>query len=145
MEWFTLIDKQEYYHGVVIVRLLDDHRFRSVSKSEGCYLCNEGVLVNIKYSTKNRSPWSFSFSPDELRRIEHLAASGTAIVIALVCGGDGVCALELEELREIGVASEGAITVRRGFRRLFSVSGPVGSLEHKISHSRLNDLVFART
>jgi hypothetical protein len=140
-----LIDKQEFYHGVVLVRLLDDPSINSIRKREYGYIVNDNISVILKYSTKSRSPWLFSFSAYEMERIEHCRASFSKVIIALVCGGDGICAIELSELRSIGLDRSGTISVRRNYRRHYGVGGPSCSLTHRISCNRLNRLVFPST
>lgn len=141
----TLIDQQEFYHGVVLVRLFDDPSMINIRRGDGGYIINDNNLVIIKYSTRNRSPWVFSFSDEEKHRIDQQASSFNNVVIALVCGGDGVCAIAKRELDEIGGERSGALSVRRPFRQRYSVSGPLSDLAHRIAYNRLNSLAFSKT
>ena len=88
-----MIDKQEYYHGAAIVRLLDNARFVTVKKHVLGYIVNDEVVVIVKYSTKNRTPWRFTCTLDEMLGIESLLEQMVKVVFAFVCGGDGICAI----------------------------------------------------
>jgi hypothetical protein len=67
-----MIDKQEYYHGAAIIRLLEDGRFNTITKHACGYIINVEVLTLLKYTTKARSPWRFTFTLDEMVNIETL-------------------------------------------------------------------------
>jgi len=137
-----MIDKQEYYHGAALIRLLEDSRCASVKKHSAGYVINGEGIVLLKYSTRNRTPWRFSFTLDEMISIENLHKGMDKLVIALVCGGDGICAIYVEELHSVMGDNPGWIAVRRNFNEQYGVEGPKGRLERKISFLRWPSIVF---
>jgi hypothetical protein len=130
------IRKQDFYEGAALCMLaragaIDGLRF------EGPFcVVNHSVAVLLKYSTGVRSPWGFTFLADEQR---HLAsgAGSARIVIALVCGADGVAAISHEDF--LSLRGEGVAAVRIACRRLhgewYEIRGPRGALKAKIPPS----------
>ncbi|MEK6622390.1 MAG: hypothetical protein AABY74_10755 [Planctomycetota bacterium] len=137
-----MIDKQEFYHGAALVRLLDDDRCIEVKKHSTGYIINNDVMVLLKYSTRNRTPWRFTFTLDEMINIETLRKGENKIVIVLVCGGDGICAIYADELHTIMGDNPGWIAIRRNFKEQYGVAGPNGDLERKIAFQRWPAIVF---
>lgn len=127
-----MIDKQEFYWGAAVVRLLEHPRFSAIRKHEYGYLVNSSVFVFLKYSTKARSPWGFSFTNDELPRLVSLASQYERIVLGLICGGDGICAVDWKRLSPLLGDKPGWISVRRNFNERYGVSGPAGGLDRKV-------------
>lgn len=125
-----------------MIRVLEDARFVSIKKHALGYIINDEMIVLLKYSTKNRTPWRFSFTLDEMISIETLCKKNVKIVIALVCGGDGVCAIHAEELHDIMGDNPEWIAVRRNFKEQYGVAGPKGLLERKIAFQRWPAIVF---
>jgi hypothetical protein len=136
-----MIEKQEFMHGAALVRLLEDARCRNVRRVDLGYEVNGQALVFLKYSTKSHSPWRFGFSAEERRK---LAASGETflVAIALICGGDGICAVTLAEAESIMGADAGWIAVRRRFHELYGVSGQAGTLPRKVPLHRWPAILF---
>jgi hypothetical protein len=89
------------------------------------------VAVHIKHSSKRLSPWSFSFSIEQLREFVTLRRQAESVWLVLVCGPDGIVTLSLEEFVSItgsrpgGVAS---VRVDRGRREMYRVNGNEGEL-----------------
>lgn len=138
----SMIEKLEFYHGAALVRLIEDPRCGSVSKYECGYRVNDRCLVAIKYSTKARSPWGFSFSQDDIDRLQIMAKQFGDCLVALVCGGDGICALSWKELETLLASAPGGISAKRSFSGCYSVSGPAGTLRRKIPMNRWPNIVF---
>jgi len=137
-----MIDKQEYYHGAAIIRLLEDRRFNTIAKHACGYIINVEVLTLLKYTTRARSPWRFTFTLDEMVNIETLIKKNEKIIIALICGGDGVCAIHAKELYSILGDNPGWISVKRNFNEQYGVAGPNGYLERKVSFQRWPSIIF---
>jgi hypothetical protein len=137
-----MIDKQEYYHGAAIVRLLEDARYQTVKKHAMGYIINDEAIVLIKYSTKNRSPWRFTVTLDEMVNIETLVKQNIKVVIVLICGGDGICAISANELRSVMGDNPGWIAAKRNYNEQYGVSGQNGMLERKIAFQRWPSIVF---
>ncbi|MCL4456811.1 MAG: hypothetical protein M1147_12045 [Nitrospirae bacterium] len=137
-----MIDRQEFYHGAALIRLLDDNRCIAVKKHFTGYIVNNEVIVLFKYSTRSRTPWRFTFTLDEMITIETLCKGENKIVIALICGGDGICAVYAEELYSIMGDNPGWIAIKRDFNEQYGVTGPKGALERKISFKRWPSIIF---
>ncbi len=137
-----MIHKQEFYHGVAIIRLLESEHYQNVQKHNLGYTVNNETFVFLKYSTKARSPWRFTFSRDDTERLNSLANSFKRIVIALVCGGDGICPITYREATEL-LGNDGAwISARRNFNEQYGVAGPQGKLKNKVSLLQWPSIVF---
>jgi hypothetical protein len=126
-----MIDKQEFYHGAAITRLLEDPRCERVRPHDFGYVVNEAVFVFLKYSTKGRSPWGFVFSSEEAQRLDGIP---TRVFTGLICGGDGICAVAWEDVKALlgATAGSGRIAVRRRFNEQYGVSGPAAELKGKV-------------
>jgi hypothetical protein len=142
------IRKQEFYEGAALHILARTERITGILFDAPFFLLNDRCLVLLKYSTKGRSPWSFSFTEKEQTQLREKAAKydrmqlkGSAdrckIVLGLICGSDGVVALDYQEY--LRIAPEGAtaahIACYREHGGHYAVNGPNGSLTRKISPS----------
>lgn len=137
-----MIDKREFYHGVAIVRLLEDERCQRVRKRDFGYDVNGETLIFPKYSTKSRSPWRFSFSKDDAERLNSLASSFRKIVIVLVCGGDGICAIPWREAADLLGNEAGWVSAKRNFNEQYGVAGPRGKMNRKVSLRDWPSIIF---
>jgi len=137
-----MLDKQEFYHGAAIIQIFEDPRYERLRKHEYGYLINDSVLVFLKYSTKSRSPWRFSFTQAEVMRLSSIMSSGWKVVVALVCGGDGVCALQWGTVEQVLGKDAGWVSVRRKFNESYGVSGPHGELQKKVQLQQWPAIVF---
>src|SRR5262245_35990784 len=116
-----MIEKQNFYHGAALVSLVEDARFQHIKKDlDGCVV-NGNVFVLMKYRTNTKSPWNFIFNEDDLIKINNLDAVIKKIVIVLICGGDGICAISGEDLDKILGNQPGWVAVRRKFNQQYGV------------------------
>jgi hypothetical protein len=137
-----MIEKLEFYHGAALLRLIQDSRCETIGK-HGCgYRVNQQRFVSIKYSTKTHSPWSFTFSEDDIIRLCAAEGEFGGCVIAFVCGGDGVCALSWKSVVDLLKNAPGGIAAKRGFAGCYAVSGPAGPLKGKIAMNRWPGIIF---
>lgn len=138
------IKKQEFYEGAAIHRLACFGGLKSVTFEKPFFLFNNQILVYFKYSTKNRSPWGFTFTPEEQRLLK-AKEKDTKIVIGLVCGFDGVAAVGSAEMLKIGVAEDSSIRIAcfRKHGEYYKVSGPDGELSKKVAPSDWTRLLGA--
>lgn len=127
-----MLDKQDFYHGVAIIHILDDPRYLGLRKFKHGYVVNESTYLFLKYSTKSRSPWRFTFSHPDISHLGEMAISWKNTIIALVCGGDGVCGIPWNIVSGILGSEAGWLAVRRGFNESYALSGPNGEARHKI-------------
>jgi hypothetical protein len=139
-----MIDKQEFYHGAALIRLLNDPRCKSLTRHQMGYCVNGAVFVLLKYTTKHRSPWRYTFTDEEINQIHESAGRFVETIIVFINAGDGISALSLEELDTVLGPSIGWISMARKFNEQYAVSGSRGSLKHKISLTRWPALVFVK-
>jgi hypothetical protein len=137
-----MIEKLEFYHGAALVRVIEDPRCESIAKHKCGYRVNESGILAIKYSTKARSPWGFTFSAEDISRFSAATKESGDCAIALVCGGDGVCALSWTIVSALLADSPGRIAAKRGFAGCYAVSGPAGNLKGKVAMNRWPAIVF---
>jgi hypothetical protein len=126
---FMAISKQSFYEGAALYLLARTGAVRSIRYDAPLYLFNKFLFVLIKYSTRNRSPWGFTFTADE-QVILLNKASEHQIVLGLVCGGDGVAALAYEAYLKVASPRMSAIHVScyRHHGEHYEVNGPDGTL-----------------
>jgi hypothetical protein len=133
------------YYGCVFAQLIDDMSSPiRISKPEGAghgfYLIDERILLYIKFSRNRKGPWTFNFMRDHRNSLEMLVGKFDGCVIALVCGKDGIVALDYVQLRDVldeEVGEQSAVIVRRKLRHMYSVSGTSGRLPRKIARDAL--------
>jgi len=139
-----MIAKREFYHGVAIVRLLEDKRCQTVRKDQLGYIVNDKVFVFIKYTTKAWTPWMFTFGQDEVEQLNSLATSFKDIIVVLVCGGDGICAVSWCNASRLLGNKKGWISARRKFNEQYAVAGQADQLHGKVSLNEWPLLVLQR-
>jgi len=130
------IRKQEFYEGAALHLLARSGRITSIRYEPPLFVVNNRLLVLLKYSTRGRSPWGFTFTTDEQALLQSKASKST-IVIALICGSDGVAAVTYEAYSSIAAPRESAIHIAcyRQHGAHYEVSGPDGIIERKVAPS----------
>jgi hypothetical protein len=139
-----MIEKLEFYHGAALVRVIEDPRCETIAKHACGYRVNNNRILAIKYSTKAHSPWGFTFSGEDISRFNAANAEFGDCLIALVCGGDGICALSWGHTAALLAESPGRIAAKRGFAGCYAVSGPAGELKGKVAMNRWPSIIFDR-
>jgi len=86
------IKKQEFYEGAALHLLARTGQLRSISYKPPFFTLNDRILVLLKYSTKGRSPWGFTFMPEEQKVLAE-RATAMETILGFVCGADGVAAI----------------------------------------------------
>jgi len=138
-----MLDKFGYYHGAALIRLLDDERCRAVRKHGLLgYVVNDDIFVFLKYTTKARSPWGFAFDQEDIDRCFSMSTQYHRVILGLICGGDGVCALEWSQAKELLGGKPGRIATGRKHNHSYDVWGSEGELKRKISLRRWPSLLF---
>ncbi len=128
-----MIEKREFYHGAAIVRVLEDERCVSLRKKELLgHVLNDQTFVFLKYTTKGRSPWIFTFDQEDVDRCYRMLNEYSRVVLGLICGGDGVCALDWTDARKLLDHKPGTISVKRKHNESYGVSGSIAKLQRKI-------------
>jgi hypothetical protein len=137
-----MIDKQEFYHGAAILRVVSDARCESICKADGGFLVNDQVFVYLKYRTKSRTPWSFPFATEETVQMNASESKYSKVVVGLICGGDGVCGLRWPPVRGLLADQAGWISCARRFNEQYGVSGSAGTLRRKVSLQQWPSVIF---
>jgi hypothetical protein len=130
------LTKQEFYEGAALHRLARTGRITAIRYEPPLFVINNSVLVHLKYSTKKKSPWSFSFTADERSLLAGRSANGT-LVIGLICGSDGVAAIGFNDFSFVAgsLADFTHIACYRDHGKHYEVRGPEGSLSRKVPPS----------
>jgi hypothetical protein len=128
--------KQEFYEGAALYLVAKAGGVKRVQYEHPFFVLNERVSVLLKYSTRGRSPWGFTFTTDE----QHgLAARSTEMktLVGLICGSDGIAAVAYRSF--VGVAPVTKISIHiacyRAHGKHYEVRGPLGSLDRKVAPS----------
>lgn len=130
------IRKHEFYEGVALHRLVCSGVIPGIRCETPFFLVNGGLLVYLKYSTRVRGPWGFTFTADEQTLLED-RSPGRRVVIGLVCGHDGIAALDYACFQSVAERRRTSlhISCARRHGEHYSVSGPDGDLPRKVSPS----------
>ena len=130
------IKKQEFYEGAALHLLARSGGIRSIRYEPPFFVVNDHLLVLLKYSTRSRSPWGFTFTSDE-QILLHGRASEFKTVIGLVCGADGVAAFSYDAYCSVAALKGGAVHIAcyRQHGEHYEVNGPDGRLNRKVPPS----------
>jgi len=137
MQWDGMpIQKQEFYEGAALHQLARTEQIVGILVDAPFFILNGRLLVLLKYSTKVRSPWSFSFSVNEQVQLKERSQKLTT-KIGLICGSDGVAVFDYEEYLTIASpkASPLHVACYRNHGEYYEVSGPDGTLSRKVPPS----------
>lgn len=130
------IKKQEFYEGAALHLLARSGEITAIRYEEPFFVVNNTLLVHLKYSTRGRSPWGFTFTEDE--QVIHVKESSESnIIIGLICGSDGVAAFSYNDYLKVAAPRKSAIHIAcyGQLGEHYEVSGPDGALKKKISPS----------
>lgn len=147
-----MITTRDPYEGIVLRHLIkhdDPVRVTEIGDKLGHFCLNDDAFLLVKYSSRDRSPWRFTFRPDDIRTLIHDQNQGGLFggsYVCLVCGLESLCALREEEWSTLLdlTMTEGqqTITVRRDPQSSFEVAGSSGKLDRKVPASRFPGLIF---
>jgi hypothetical protein len=130
------IKKEAYYEGAALQLLARANVVTELKYEAPFYIVDGGFLLYLKYSTKGRSPWPFTFTPDEQALLRRRAAA-SCLAIGLVCGFDGVVALSYDAFVQVASTRGSAIRIscyrQRGEH--YELNGPDGTFDRKIAPS----------
>lgn len=131
------LKRQEFYEGAALHLLVRGGYVRRVRYAPPFFLFNEKVAVLLKYCAKSRSPWNFTFTPNEQEQLE-AEATECQTEIGLICGSDGVAVVSYEAFASLIFPTSAAVRIAcyRVHGGHYDVSGPAGGLTRKISPSR---------
>ena len=130
------IRKQEFYEGAALHLLARSGRITALIYQPPFFTINNELSVCLKYSTKGRSPWGFTFTPDE-RRVLTTRAKKSELIIGLICGSDGIATITYDDYRGIAGRRRSAVHIAcyRKHGQHYAVFGPAGELNRKIAPS----------
>jgi hypothetical protein len=130
------LKKQEFYEGAALHLLVRSGDIRSIRYDPPLFTLNGDVLALMKYSTKGRSPWGFTFLPDE-QDLLHARSKTSRIIIALVCGSDGVAGFSYESYLDVAPHRSKALHIAcyRKHGEHYEVCGPEGPMPFKVAPS----------
>lgn len=147
-----MINSRDPYYGVVLRSLAkygEPFHIAELGDKAGHFCLNEDAFLLVKYSSRNRSPWRFTFRLDDIRTLIDDQNQGGLFggsYVCLVCGFDSLCALREDEwstLLDLTAASgQQTVTVSRDPRSSFEVTSSSGNLSRKIPASRFPSLIF---
>jgi hypothetical protein len=128
------IKKQEFYEGAALHRLARTSAIMSIRYEAPFFVLNNEVSVYLKYSTKSRSPWGFTFTTDEQLVLRN-SPPGARLVIGLICGADGVVTLTYDSYTSVAAPRKVAIHIAcyRKHGEHYEVNGPDGCLAGKVA------------
>lgn len=139
------IKKQEFYEGAALHLVARAGRVTSLRYEAPFFLLNERLSVLLKYSTRGRSPWGFTFTADEQTLLQ-ARADKFETAIALICGADGVASCSYQLYSSVAVPRSAPVHVacyrRRGEH--YELSGPDGTLKRKIAPSNWQKILEDR-
>ncbi|MEP3225648.1 MAG: hypothetical protein ABJO01_06710 [Parasphingorhabdus sp.] len=144
-----MIRDSDRYYGVVLNKIVD--HFAGPTSIEkipgrvpGFYLLRDNLPIYVKYSTSRRGPWSFTFHRSHQLAQQKMAAQYGECIVALVCGQDGVAAMDHSSFRMVldnDFDEQEAVLVRRKLKQMYRVSGKDGVLESKVARNSLTKLM----
>jgi len=137
------------YYGCAFSRLIDRIEVgiavrRLPERSQGFYLIEGTLPIVLKYSKSRRGPWTFSFGSEQLRDYCAVHEEYRLCVVAFVCGGDGIAALDDDQFSavlDVHSKAQEAVSIRRRLKEMYSVGGSQGVLPEKISRDSLFESV----
>ncbi len=141
------VQEQDIFHGPGLVQIVQHESFKALNRGSakyGHYLINTNRHVFAKYSSRKRSPWQFTFQLEDLASIESASSKGPTYVM-LACGHETVCALTLDELREVvdldaSVQQTIIVDVPRGGS--CHVKGSLGKMKKTVPHNAFPRKLF---
>lgn len=136
------IKKQEFYEGAALHLLARNGSIKSIRYEPPLFVVNDEVLILLKYSTKGRSPWGFTFTTDEQTLLVS-KASERKIVIGLVCGADGVASITYDAYKSVAAPRSSAVHIAcyRQHGEHYEVNGPDGPLNWKVAPSNWRNIL----
>jgi len=133
------------YYGSALTHIID-HCLVPVTVArlnlgiQGYYLLGSKVPLYIKFCRNRKGPWSFTFHRDHQIHYQKVADEYGDCILALVCGKDGIVALNFAQVREVlddHFEEQEGISVRRKLNHMYSIGGSNGRLSSKIARDSL--------
>lgn len=130
------IRKSDFYEGAALRQLIKSDHSVAIEIDGSFFTINGTISIYIKYSTKGRTPWGFSFTTAERAAIAEQSAKRET-VIAMVCGGDGIAAITFNDFFELVDRDGGGhVSCARKHDHHYKICGPNGELKRRIAPSQ---------
>jgi hypothetical protein len=135
------IASASYHYGVALFQLLEKDKGLHLSsfptQSKNSYSVGKNLVgIYMKYSNKNSSPWTFSFSRQHQEELRIMSEMHAHTFLVLICGKDGITCISYKELKmvldEFYEESEW-IKLSRLSGQSYTLKGHDGVLNHKLS------------
>jgi hypothetical protein len=144
-----MIPQKAYFYGAALYQLLgecgDAFQIERIEGDSSCvFVVDNSLPLLLKYSSNKSSPWAFTFHASHLNHYIELVEEYGTCVLVLVCGFDGVIALNSDEVDcifKLTTISMKNIKVARKHNEMFQVNGTDGELNHKVARDSLMKLV----
>jgi hypothetical protein len=136
------IKKKEFYEGAALLILASCGEDVCVRYESPFYVLNNNSYIYLKYSTKGRSPWGFTFTHIEQASLRD-KSTNSKVVIGLICGMDGIAALHYSEYQRIAAMRTATIHIScyRLHGEHYEVNGPDGTLGNKVAPSNWRNIL----
>jgi hypothetical protein len=140
------IRTQDYYEGAALYILAKTGMIKSIKWVSPFFVMNEKIWVLLKYATKNRSPWQFTFSAEEQDNLYQRARQAKTR-IGLVCGKDGIVTLSYASYHSIANLKPLPVSIGcfRDHGEHYEIRGPDGIHSRKIAPSSWTKILTEET
>ncbi|MCF8031660.1 MAG: hypothetical protein K9K66_01295 [Desulfarculaceae bacterium] len=142
------VTAKDFFRGAALSLVLGHpacRKLEPLDPDQGRYLVNGALHLWLRHE-KQKSPWSFVFSPAELAALKTDLDEGGAF-LGLTCGRDAVIGLapsQIGQALDFTSSREQALLITRVPGRQCSVAGPGGELPGLIPGSAFPGLLFER-
>ncbi len=142
------IQTQDFYHGAALTQIAEHESFKALNKGSsnyGHYLVNADCHLFVRYSTGDGPTWSYTFTSEQLKAVNNVAAANASAFVALVCGEETVCLLDqvqLETVIDLGSTNAQWVKVEAPPSKSCRVSGSAGQLKKVIPHNAFPKALF---
>jgi hypothetical protein len=136
-----MISKQEFYEGAALHQLSSERPI-TIGQSPPFFIFDGRLWALLKYCTKGRSPWNFTFTVDEQRQIVE-RSTASELILGLICGDDGIVTLAAADYLTVAPVRETALHIAcfRQHKEQYEIRGPDGKLTGKVPPSRWKQLL----
>ena len=143
------IQEKDIYHGSALTQIAEDPTFKALNKADaryGHYQVNTNRRLLVKYSKKERTPWQFTFTDDDIRTInDDLRRKDDRTFVVLVCGHECVAILDAAQINEVLDLSQLAVQwvkIELPSGGSMRASGTKGSCRYAVKHKDFPEKIF---
>jgi hypothetical protein len=138
-----MIKEYEYYHGAVILGLMQGLNNNLtikpfLSNSNSSYVIFDKAGLYIKHSTKRMAPWQFTFLRNHQDEILEMKNKYKEVYVLLVCNDDGVVCIDYNSLKQLldeNHEESEWIRVTKKAGGMYTINGKNGSLKYKVGRN----------